>query len=58
VGDLVRINAPVSGGSQEVYTISDGWVDRKGNAQYTLQRSDGTLVAGGKTFSTNELHFF
>ncbi|RYO61377.1 hypothetical protein AA0116_g5244 [Alternaria tenuissima] len=58
VGDLVRINAPVSGGSQEVYTISDGWVDRKGNAQYTLQRSDGTLVAGGKTFSTNELYFF
>ncbi|CAN9253524.1 unnamed protein product [Alternaria alternata] len=38
VGDLVRINAPVAGGPQEVYTVSDGWVDRKGNTQYTLQR--------------------
>ncbi|CAI9630833.1 unnamed protein product [Alternaria burnsii] len=58
VGDLVRINAPISGGSQEVYTVSDRLLDRKGNTQYKLQRSDGLLVAGGKWFSTNELYFF
>lgn len=58
MGDLVRINAPISGGSQEVYTVSESLLDRKGNTQYKLQRSDGLLVAEGKWFSTNELYFF
>ncbi|CAN9471992.1 unnamed protein product [Alternaria alternata] len=60
VGTMVRMKASVGGltvESQETYTVWDASRDRQGNAQYTLQKSDGSLVDGGREFSRHELTF-
>ncbi|KAI5369001.1 hypothetical protein J4E82_010196 [Alternaria postmessia] len=60
VGTMVRIKsffADLTVESQEMYTVWDASRDRQGNAQYTLQKSDGSLVDGGREYSRNELTF-
>ncbi|CAN9263074.1 hypothetical protein AA0118_g12339 [Alternaria tenuissima] len=60
VGTMVRIKsffADLTVESQEMYTVWDASRDRQGNAQYTLQKSDGSLVDGGREYSKNELTF-